>query len=167
MCPSPGLVCSFSTTGDNGGCVVRSSVCPLRLRPLRKDCPLRLWLQDIGTSCGFDRSSQGSSRRRFAEEARGLSRNARLRFRWPRSRGLQRRGPCPIHGQPGDTQPTFSAHLGRNIFQCFHVDCQAQGNVLDLWAAIHHLPLYEAALNLAETFRIPRNREEEPVQGTC
>jgi transposase len=83
-----------------------------------------------------------------------------------RGRGLQRRGPCPIHGQPGDTQPTFSAHLGRNIFQCFHADCHAQGNVLDLWAAVHHLPLYEAALHLAETFRIPRNREEEPVKGT-
>jgi transposase len=83
-----------------------------------------------------------------------------------RGRGLQRRGPCPIHGQPGDTQPTFSAHFGRNIFQCFQADCRAQGNVLDLWAAVHHLPLYEAALHLAETFRIPRNREEEPVQGT-
>jgi len=83
-----------------------------------------------------------------------------------RGRGLQRRGPCPIHGQPGDTQPTFSAHLGRNIFQCFHADCRAQGNALDLWAAVQHLPLYEAALHLAETFRIPRNREEEPVQGT-
>ena len=43
---------------------------------------------------------------------------------------------------------------------------RAQGNVLDLWAAVHRLPLYEAALHLAETFNVPRNREEEPVQGT-
>ena len=35
--------------------------------------------------------------------------------------------------------------------------------MLDLWAAVHHLPLYEAALHLAETFQLPRNREEEPV----
>jgi transposase len=83
-----------------------------------------------------------------------------------RGRGLQRRGPCPIHGQAGDTQPTFSAHLGKHIFQCFQADCRAQGNVLDLWAAVHKVPLYEAALHLAETFQLPRNREEEPVRGT-
>jgi hypothetical protein len=81
-------------------------------------------------------------------------------------RGQQRRGPCPIHGQPQDRQPTFSAHLGKHLFQCFHADCGAHGNVLDLWAAIHKLPLYEAALHLAETFHLPRNREEEPVSGT-
>ena len=83
-----------------------------------------------------------------------------------RGRGLQRRGPCPIHGQPNDTQPTFSAHLGKHIFQCFQADCGAQGNVLDLWAAVHKLPLYEAALHLAKTFQLPRNREEEPVPRT-
>ena len=83
-----------------------------------------------------------------------------------RGRGLQRRGGCPLHSKPDDPQRTFSAHLGKNIFQCFHVDCHAQGNVLDLWAAVHHLPLYEAALHLAATFQVPRNREEEPVKGT-
>jgi transposase len=83
-----------------------------------------------------------------------------------RGRGLQRRGPCPLHGQPNNTQPTFSAHLGKHVFQCFHADCRAQGNVLDLWAAVHQLPLYEAALHLAATFQVPRNREEEPVTGT-
>jgi transposase len=83
-----------------------------------------------------------------------------------RGRGLQRRGGCPLHSKPDDPQRTFSAHLGKNIFQCFHADCHAQGNVLDLWAAVHHLPLYEAALHFAETFQVPRNREEEPVKGT-
>jgi transposase len=83
-----------------------------------------------------------------------------------RGRGLQRRGPCPIHGQPNDRQPTFSVHLGKHIFQCFHADCGAQGNHLDLWAALHKLPPYEAALHLAETCHLPRNREEEPVRGT-
>jgi len=83
-----------------------------------------------------------------------------------RGRGHQRRGPCPIHSQAGDTQPTFSAHLGKQLFQCFQADCRAQGNVLDLWAAVHKLPLYDAALHLAETFHLPRNREEEPVGGT-
>jgi hypothetical protein len=42
--------------------------------------------------------------------------------------------------------------------------CQVHGNVLDLWAALHRLPLYDAALNLAATFQLARNREEEPVK---
>jgi DNA primase len=71
-----------------------------------------------------------------------------------------------IHSRPGDPQRTFSAHLGKNIFQCFQAECGAHGNVLDFWAAFHHLPLYDAALHLAETFRLRRNREEEPVGGT-
>ena len=83
-----------------------------------------------------------------------------------RGRGQQRRGPCPVHSHPGDAERTFSVHLGKNAFQCFHADCAVKGNVLDLWAAIHRLPLYEAALHLAETFQLPRNREEEPVAGT-
>jgi transposase len=80
--------------------------------------------------------------------------------------GQQRRGPCPLHGQATDRQHTFSVHLGKNVFQCFKADCAAQGNVLDFWAALHRLPLYDAALNLAATFQLPRNREEEPVLGT-
>jgi transposase len=81
-----------------------------------------------------------------------------------RGRGPQRRGRCPLHSDPSDRQATFSVHLGRNIFQCFHADCGVHGNVLDFWAAVQHLPLYEAALHLAETFHLPRNREEEPVK---
>jgi transposase len=79
-------------------------------------------------------------------------------------RGPQLRGPCPIHGQPTDSSRTFSVHVVKNIFRCFHANCGAQGNVLDLWAAIHKLPLYEAALDLAGAFSLPANREEEPVQ---
>lgn len=83
-----------------------------------------------------------------------------------RGRGLPRRGPCPLHGGPDHTPPTFAAHLGQHVFPCFHAECRAQGNVLDLWAALHQLSLYEAALPLAETFHLPRNSEEEPVGGT-
>jgi transposase len=83
-----------------------------------------------------------------------------------RGRGQQRRGTCPLHSHPAAADRTFSVHLGKNVFQCFHADCAAKGNVLDLWAALHRLPLYEAALHLAETFQLPRNREEEPVRGT-
>jgi hypothetical protein len=69
-----------------------------------------------------------------------------------RGRGPQRRGPCPVHSHPGAAERTSSVHLGKNAFQRFHADCAVQGNVLDLWTAIHRLPLYEAALHLAETF---------------
>jgi transposase len=82
-----------------------------------------------------------------------------------RGRGQQRRGVCPLHGQPGDQKPTFSVSLGKNVFQCFHADCAAKGNVLDLWASVHQLSLYEAALHLAETFQLAVNREEEPVSA--
>jgi transposase len=81
-----------------------------------------------------------------------------------RGRGQQRRGPCPLHGQPTDREQPFSVHLSKGLFQCFKADCAKKGNVLDYWAAVHCLPLYEAALHLAATFRIPRNREEEPVK---
>ena len=77
-------------------------------------------------------------------------------------RGQQRRGPCPVHARATDRKRTFSAHLGKNVFQCFHADRAAHGNVLDLWAAIHRLPLYDAALHLAQTFHLQRNREENP-----
>jgi transposase len=80
-----------------------------------------------------------------------------------RGRGLQRRAACPLHSHPAAAEHTFSVHLGKHVFQCFHADCAAQGNVLDLWAAVHHLPLYDAALHLAETFQLRRIREEEPV----
>ncbi len=79
----------------------------------------------------------------------------------------QRRGPCPIHAEAPATMPakkyTCSVHFGKNVFHCFQTKCAAQGNVLDLWAAVHRLSLYEAALHLAETFHLARNREEAPV----
>jgi transposase len=81
--------------------------------------------------------------------------------------GEQRRGPCPVHAEAtastSTRKHTCSVQLAKNIFQCFKADCAAQGNILDLWAAVHRLPLYEAALHLAATFHLPRNREEEPV----
>jgi transposase len=80
-------------------------------------------------------------------------------------RGQQLRGPCPVHSQPAEPSRTFSVHLGKNVFRCFHADCGIEGNVLDLWAAVHRLSLYEAALHMAETLGLARNREEEPVNS--
>lgn len=75
----------------------------------------------------------------------------------------QRRGRCPFHSSDR-SQRTLSVHLSKNVFHCFQADCQAQGNVLDFWAAYHRLPLYEAALHLANTFHLHTNREEAPVK---
>jgi transposase len=82
--------------------------------------------------------------------------------------GPQKRGRCPIHGEPGQGGRSFSVHLGKGIYQCFHPPCGSHGNVLDLRAAVHRLPLREAALDLARTFDLPLDgyREEEPVAGT-
>jgi transposase len=81
-----------------------------------------------------------------------------------RGGATQKRGPCPVHGQAADRTRTFSVHLGTNVCQCFDAACGVRGNVLDLWAAVHRLPLYEAARHLAETFGLARSREEEPVK---
>jgi len=76
-----------------------------------------------------------------------------------KGRAAQLRGCCPLH--EGDRRRrTLSVHLGKNAFHCFHADCQAQGNALDFWAAYRRLPIYEAALDLAATFHLPRNRGE-------
>ena len=89
-----------------------------------------------------------------------------------RGNGSQRRGPCPVHGTKRARGRTFSVHLGKDVFQCFHPPCGAAGNTLDLWCAIHRLTPYEGARHLAETFdlELTRNTEKqqletEPVLG--
>jgi DNA primase len=68
--------------------------------------------------------------------------------------GCQRRGPCPVHASSDARNRSFSVHLTKKIFQCFHPPCAIHGNLLDLWAAYHRLPLYEAARHLAQTFNL-------------
>jgi hypothetical protein len=72
---------------------------------------------------------------------------------WPRLRGTgaQRRGPCPLHRGDGRGR-TFSVNLDTHVFQCFDKKCGRKGEVIDLWAALHGLPLREAALDLVRTF---------------
>jgi hypothetical protein len=82
-----------------------------------------------------------------------------------RGSSTQMRGPCPLHGSRSPHSRSLSINLERNIFRCFAPECEAHGNVLDFWAAWHKLPLHEAALELAQVFRLELtpNREEEPV----
>jgi transposase len=68
-----------------------------------------------------------------------------------RGRGPQRRGPCPLHR--GDARGrTFSVNLDDNVFHCFDKKCGQQGDVIDLWAAVHGWSLRQAALDLVQTF---------------
>jgi hypothetical protein len=79
-----------------------------------------------------------------------------------RGRGRQRRAHCPVHSQSTAEGGTFSVHLGKNVFRCFHADCGLKGNALDLWAAIHRLPLYQAALHLAKTLGSRATQKTNP-----
>jgi len=67
--------------------------------------------------------------------------------------GDQVRGECPLHepSQRGKHR-SFSAHLARNMFQCFK--CGVSGNHLDLWAKFKKKPIYEAALDLCHCLNI-------------
>jgi transposase len=75
--------------------------------------------------------------------------------------GAQKRCACPIH-RPDSRGRTFSVNLDDNVFQCFGASCQKKGDVIDLWAALHHQDLRQAALDLVRTFTL----EAAPTQAT-
>jgi transposase len=75
--------------------------------------------------------------------------------------GAQKRCACPIH-RPDSRGRTFSVNLDDNVFQCFGASCQKKGDVIDLWAALHHQDLRQAALDLVRTFAL----EPAPTQAT-
>lgn len=74
--------------------------------------------------------------------------------------GPQKRCACPIHRGDGRGR-TFSVNLDHNVFSCHAATCKQQGDVIDLWAALYHQKLREAALDLARTFNL------EPVPRTA
>lgn len=69
-------------------------------------------------------------------------------------RNRQLRGPCPSCGKQNSRKRSFSVNLKKNVFRCHNPACGIQGNVLDLWATLHHKSLYAAAVDLASTFGI-------------
>jgi putative transposase len=99
-----------------------------------------------------------------------------LGFKASSTKGVQQRGPCPLHGSTSGTSRCFSASLDLNAFRCFK--CGRSGNALELWAQAHNQTPYDAAIDLCERLHIPlptlppssRNREEEhvaPRSETC
>ena len=82
-------------------------------------------------------------------------------------RTAQVRGPCPVHGRHSPQSRSFSAHLEKNVYRCFH--CRSAGNQLDLWAAATRQPIWEAAIDLCDKLHQPvpwlnrsQNREKSP-----
>ncbi len=67
---------------------------------------------------------------------------------YPTSRsGNQLHGPCPVHGSTSRRSQPFSVNLDAGRYCCHK--CHSHGNQLELWAAVHQLPLYAAAVNLS------------------
>ena len=83
-------------------------------------------------------------------QARGEIRLGRvlglLGWRPRERRGEQVRGACPLHGSTSPRGRSFSAQLGRGVWQCFV--CGASGNPVDLWAKATGQGLYQAVLDL-------------------
>ena len=75
--------------------------------------------------------------------------------------GLQKRCACPIHRGDGRGR-TFSVNLESHQYQCFDARCGSKGDVIDLWAALHHRDPRAAALDLVHVFGL----EPAPGSGT-
>jgi DNA primase len=75
----------------------------------------------------------------------------------PTSRsGDQLHGPCPVHGSMSPGSRTFSVNLATGRYYCHK--CHSRGNQLELWAAVHKLSMYEAAVDLCRALarEVPR-----------
>ena len=75
-----------------------------------------------------------------------------LRFEPVRRSGAELRGPCPIHGSRSPRSRSFAANLAKHVFRC--LQCGAAGNVLDLYAAVHQVDVYRAAIELCKRLGI-------------
>ena len=71
---------------------------------------------------------------------------SQLNFQRVDQAGDQLHGPCSVHGSSSTTSRTFSVNLRTGRYYCHK--CHSNGNQLELWAAVHQLPIYEATINL-------------------
>jgi DNA primase len=69
-----------------------------------------------------------------------------LGFAPTRRSGNQLHGPCPVHGSTSVGSRSLSVNLELGRYYCHK--CHSHGNQLELWAAVHRLPLYQAAQDL-------------------
>src|SRR5262249_21218759 len=75
--------------------------------------------------------------------------------------GPQRRGPRPLHRGDGPGR-TLRGHPEGHLVPRLDKGCGQQGDVIDLWAELHHVSLRAAALDLVQTF----NLEPAPARAT-
>jgi len=66
--------------------------------------------------------------------------------------GDEVRAACPIHR--GKSKRDLAVNLTKNTFCCFSPACRARGNVLDFVAKMERCTVRDAALKLAEWFKI-------------
>jgi DNA primase len=76
-----------------------------------------------------------------------------LNFVPTRRKGHCLRGPCPVHQSDHPRSREFWVDLTTHRYRCFH--CDSAGRQLDLWAAVHHLPINIAAEDLCRRLGIP------------
>ena len=71
-----------------------------------------------------------------------------LQFEPTFRRGDQWRGPCPVHGSRNPRSRSFSVNVRLGRYHCF--GCGSRGHALELWAAVHGVSLYAAAVELCQ-----------------
>ena len=81
-------------------------------------------------------------------------------------RGPERRGSCPFHTPQREGSTSFTVNLQKHVFRCTNPQCGVQGNALDFWRYVRRLSLYDAAIDLAETFHLQLQPTEkrQPVK---
>lgn len=60
--------------------------------------------------------------------------------------GDQLHGPCLVHQSSSPRSTSFSVNVRLGRYYCHK--CQSKGNQLELWAAVHKLAIYDAAIDL-------------------
>jgi hypothetical protein len=76
--------------------------------------------------------------------------------------GGELRGPCPIH-RGTKSSKHLSVNPAKGAFRCFASSCGARGNVLDFVAVMETCSVRDAALKLADWFKVG---ESQPAPDT-
>jgi DNA primase len=76
----------------------------------------------------------------------------RMGYQPRRVRGNAWRGPCPVHRSANPESVSFSVNVAWGRYRCF--SCGAQGNALELWAAVQGISVYAAAVELCQALGV-------------
>jgi DNA primase len=76
----------------------------------------------------------------------------RVDFQPTSQSGPQWHGPCPVHGSTSARSRSFSVNVDSGRYHCHK--CGSHGNQLELWAAVHQVTIYQAAIDLCRTLGV-------------